>query len=402
MNILILCTYPIKNPLHGGQIRVHNLVKAYKEAGHKVQVAGVLGSEHYPKEKGFVEFPGHDVLSGVIENLTFMEDYATSKLFSSNDRWFKKLSDKIDTVPDVIHVEQPWFYPFVKRYIRENNVHAKVIYGSQNIEYALKSKIVGTTLGRKRGEQAGTLIHDLELYVIDKADAVICVSKGDFEWISKQDKKLILLADNGVNDWKVTTEGIAQAKELSQEKKFAIYCASGYPPNITGFYEIFGNGFGSLTPEQALVVAGSAGSAIMADERFSQSANLKERMITTGIIEQTLLHGLLELSHCNVLPLTQGGGTNLKTAEALLSGKYIIATSIAMRGFEDFIGDDGIFIENDPSAFKKKLRHVMALNPFVLSEKDRVKRQRVLWKNCLKDLPAFAENIVTPQVENVV
>jgi hypothetical protein len=32
------------------------------------------------------------------------------------------------------------------------------------------------------------------------------------------------------------------------------------------------------------------------------------------------LEGLLDGAQCIVLPLTQGGGTNLKTAEALWSG----------------------------------------------------------------------------------
>jgi glycosyltransferase involved in cell wall biosynthesis len=91
--------------------------------------------------------------------------------------------------------------------------------------------------------------------------------------------------------------------------------------------------------------------------------------------------------------LTQGGGTNLKTAEALWSGKYVIATTVAMRGFEDFIGQNGVFVANDSSDFKRTLRQVMSLEPLQLSTTDREKRKRVLWDECLSALPSFAEKI---------
>ena len=41
---------------------------------------------------------------------------------------------------------------------------------------------------------------------------------------------------------------------------------------MTGFFEMFGGGFGSLAPDQSLVIAGAAGYVIASDVRLHQSA----------------------------------------------------------------------------------------------------------------------------------
>jgi hypothetical protein len=92
-------------------------------------------------------------------------------------------------------------------------------------------------------------------------------------------------------------------------------------------------------------------------------------------------------------PLTQGGGTNLKTAEALWSGKHIVATSIAMRGFENFIGQSGVHIADEPVVFKSKLREVMEMEPLILAEHEVDARRKVLWDFCLAPLLTLMDKI---------
>jgi glycosyltransferase involved in cell wall biosynthesis len=393
MKILVLCTYPIQNPAHGGQFRVRNMVDTYRRAGHEVQVVGVLGSDQYPPEDGFVEFPGQQVLSSVYSDPSLMEDYAISKLFADSQGWFERLAAKIKITPDVIEIVQPWLFGFCKRYMAQAGIRPAIVYSSQNIEFYLKEQIVRSYCGENFALIAADSIRSAELEVISGADAIVCVSQSDVEWTRQVSDKPILLAPNGVKPWKTSADGMEAAKAIVGERRFALYCASGHPPNVTGFFEILGGGFGSLTPDQSLVIAGGAGYAIAGDARVHQSAKLAERILVAGIISQPCLEGLLEMAHCIVLPLTQGGGTNLKTAEALWSGKYVIGTTVAMRGFEDFIGQNGVFVANDSSDFKRTLRQVMSLEPLQLSTTDREKRKRVLWDECLIALPSFAEKI---------
>lgn len=394
MKILILCTYPISEPTHGGQLRVRNIVDTYRAHGHQVKVIGVLGSDGYKSEPGFLPFPGYEKLSSVFPNPFLMEDYAIGELFSTDDYYYSKLKNEIDLTTDVVHIEQPWLFRFIKKVIlNEVSWQPKLVYGSQNIEYQLKKDILSSYVTKQEAFNASELILKLELEAISGADGVIFVSEADGEFIKKTGAVNLLHAKNGVSDWVSSEAQNILARKISKSMKFALYCASGHPPNVTGFFDIFGGGFGSLTPDQRLIIAGGAGNAIAGDQRVHESAKLAERVTIAGIVTKEILCGLIDTAHCVILPLTQGGGTNLKTAEALWSGKYVLATTVAMRGFENFISSPGVFVEDEPSKFKRKLREIMSMPPLVLGSDEVERRATVLWNNCLNALPSFIEQI---------
>jgi len=322
-----------------------------------------------------------------------MEDYCIGELFYKNDIFYNKLKRKIDLNADIVQFEHPWLYRFIKRVMEEESWHPKLIYSSHNIEYKLKNDILKNYRTDNEAEIDSKLIYDLEIEAINNADGIICVSESDLNYINSHNHKNTILARNGVSDWIKNENQNNLAKIISKESKFALYCASGHPPNIAGFFNMFGGGFGSLTPDQNLIIAGGAGNAIAGNQKVHESAKLAEKIITAGIVPQETLWGLLNMAHCIVLPLTQGGGTNLKTAEALWSGKYILATSIAMRGFESFISEPGVFIEDDPANFKRTLRDIMGKTSLTLTEDNIKKRSSVLWKECLSGLPLFIEKL---------
>ncbi|MBL4796437.1 MAG: glycosyltransferase [Oleispira sp.] len=386
MNILLLCTYPVSEPAHGGQHRVKNIVDTYRAAGHLVDVVGVLGSDQYKREKGFMAFPCADSLSTYLPSSFLMEDYAISQLFSLDEKKYRELANLVQSVPSTIHVEQPWLFQFAMRYKNEFAPSARIIYGSQNIEWELKYQILSSYVSDELATSKADLVKDIELNAIRNADAVICVSENDLLWTKKYSKSSVILAPNGVKPWE-SLPGNIEAKKITQLKRYVLYCASGHPPNIKGFFDLFSDGFGSLKPDERLVIAGGAGLAIAGDERVHQSPSLAARIDAAGFVSQECLSGLLDDAQCIVLPITQGGGTNLKTAEALWAGKYIVATTTAMRGFESFMESPGVFVENEPAKFKRALRLAMGLNPLILSEEERSKRRSVLWESCLKLLP---------------
>ncbi len=394
MNILTLCTYPIKNPKHGGQLRVRNIVDTYCAEGHGVEVVGVLGSENYESEEGFLPFPGGAELSSFIPNPFLMEDYAIGQLCATDDTFFRRLSGLIKVSPDIIHVEHPWLFAFALRCRDKYFPSAKLVYSSHNVEWMLKKEILKSYQGENFAQAGSALIEAVELNAVRGADAIVCVSEGDVNWTRAQTTAPIVLAPNGVKPWQLSEVGCKEAEAITTGFSYALYCASAHPPNMTGFFNMFGGGFGSLKPDQKLVVAGGAGFAIAGDVRVHRSPKLAEKVIVAGLVSQPCLEGLLEGAHCVVLPLTQGGGTNLKTAEALWSGKHVIATTVAMRGFERFIGAHGVFLADDPITFKRTLRHAMGLPPLLLSPEDVEARRSVLWESCLKQLPGLLASLV--------
>ena len=386
MNILILCTYPIAKPKHGGQLRVRNVADAYKAAGHQVQVVGVLGSSSYEKERGFLPHPSEEQLTRVIANTFLMEDYALGQLFQQDEQCRRHLTSLIEIQPDLIQIEHPWLFGFAMQYAAKLKIRPKLIYSSHNTEWRLKRDIVSSYQGPALAEQCSDLIQQVELRAVTEADVILCVSESDANWVASHTNRPVILAPNGVKAWQSTTAGLQEAWAISKGYRYALFCASAHPPNMTGFFEIFGDGFGSLKPDEKLVVAGGASHAIASDPRVYRSAKLAERTTIAGIVSQGCLEGLLDQASCIVLPITQGGGTNLKTAEALWSGKHIVATTVAMRGFERFMQAPGVHIADDPAAFKQALRTAMSAKPITLSQEDLLARQSVLWQNCLSPL----------------
>jgi hypothetical protein len=393
MNILLLSTYPISNPRHGGQLRVRNIVDAYRAAGHDVEVVGVLGSEHYETEEGFLPFPGINALTTALPNPFLMEDYAIGNLFANKAQYYKSLASVIYKKNDVVHVEQPWLFAFAKHYIMKYVPTAKLIYGSQNTEWRLKHEIVSNYFDADTAQKYAELIKTVELTAINGADEIVCVSESDAEWVRTVTSKPVILAPNGVKDWQTTEAGRREAAAITENYRYALYCASAHPPNMAGFFGMFGGGFGSLKPDEKLVVAGGAGWAIAGDARVHQSSKLAEKVLVAGVVSQPCLEGLLDGAHCIVLPLTQGGGTNLKTAEALWAGKHIVTTSTAMRGFERFIGTSGVHLADDSGTFKRAIRGAMCAEPVKLTKEEIEERRSVLWENCLKPLVKIMNNL---------
>lgn len=386
MNILILCTYPINSPRHGGQLRVRNIVDSYRLAGHRVDVVGVLGSHEYENENGFLPFPGEVAISNYIKNPYLMEDYAIGRLFSEEDNHYDLLAKKIINKPEVIQIEHPWLFSFAKKYINEKKIHPLFIYSSHNIEWKLKKDIISSAMGDEVGLEYSEKIRVVEEEAISASQLISSVSENDSDWIKTITDKKVVVAPNGVSAWSLTEKGAREALTISENYRYALYCASAHPPNITGFFDIFSGGFGSLRPDEKLIIAGGAGWNIASDIRIHQSAILAEKTKVAGVVSLSCLHGLLSGAHCIVLPITQGGGTNLKTAEALWSGKHVLATSVAMRGFERFIDTPGVYIADSPIKFKQDLRRIMNMPPLRLSKVDQEERSTVLWETCLKSL----------------
>jgi len=383
MKILILSTYPIDNPIHGGQLRVKNIIAKYRASGHQVELCGVIGSEHYPQSKSFIPYPGSVKLSSILQNTFLMEDYCIGKLVERDQILFKALDAKIKIEPDIIQFEHPWLCGFAKRINEWKKWKAKLIYSSHNIEHRLKSSIVGNYMAKSYAEYCDALIYENEVDSIDSADGIICVSDADYDWVCSRTDKPVIMSPNGVAEWDKESCG---NKPVT---KFALFCASAHPPNVKGFYDMLGFGFGSLNPDQKLIVAGDCGPAILNDERMKKNPMIERVLHAVGQVSYAQLIEFLNSAHVIILPITQGEGTNLKTAEALFSGKYVLATSKAMRGFERYSSSSGVYIADNASEFKRLLRFIMQLEPLSLTKYELKYRESVLWKNTLSNLDSF-------------
>ena len=387
MHITLLSTYPAVIPRHGGQHRVANMINALKAAGHQVDSVGVLGSDSYEACDGFLPFPGYDVLRRYIENPFLMEDWAIGQWAASDAAAYRSLSQFIDKRTDALFCEHPWLFPFARKFRPGGKKSTiKLVYESHNIESELKRQIIDAYYGPSYAAECAERILAAELEAISMADLISAVSESDAEWMRPHTEVSIVVAPNGVSPYRASILDVMAANPIAGHRKFALYVASGHPPNVFGFYDIFGAGVGSFGPDDRLVVAGAAGQSIRKDDRFSSVAGLSRCFVDAGMIPELQLRGLLQTAHCIVLPMTSGGGTNLKTAEALWSGRPVIATEIAMRGFEKYRSASGVYVCNEKSGFLAALQKCMSAPRSEIDKAERESRRPLLWSETLKPM----------------
>lgn len=387
MKILTLSLYPIEIPTHGGQLRIESIVRLLRGAGHEVRTAGVQGHPTYASSRHFLKFPGNEVLKAYIKDPSLMEDWAIGQLVVHDDVYFNALAERISWKPDLIFVEQPWLFQFARRYNATSlGGRAKIIYSSQNVENVLKHSISKVWFGEAVTKDVQNKILACEIYATKNADLVFCVSDNDVAWHSKYSKQHAILAANGVTDSVASFEDIRAANALTESRKFALFCASGHPPNVTGFFDIFGAGAGCFPPGSSLIVAGGAGGSIPQSPKFGRAGGIPAVYRNLGVVKEDVLRGLLATAHVIILPITQGGGTNLKTAEAIWSGRHVVATRAALRGFEPYADSPGLTVADDAPAFLAALREKLLRPPLDLTVEERNARRGVLWERTLADL----------------
>jgi glycosyltransferase involved in cell wall biosynthesis len=86
----------------------------------------------------------------------------------------------------------------------------------------------------------------------------------------------------------------------------------------------------------------------------------RARLVPCGFQDVEQLDALLEYANAVLLPITIGEGSNLKTAEALVSTLPIVATTKAFRGFEHFGNSPGVYIADTADEFQAVTRSLMS------------------------------------------
>lgn len=200
--VLLLSTYPIASPRHGGQVRVANIAKTFGENGWSVTHLAVYEPEGYPPSSlgaNDVSFPaGSPFRKYKGTYVPLINDLLSGEFAASEQGGFADILKKLPPVIDVIHVEQPWLWPLVLK-IRQMPQHANacLIYGSQNIEAPLKQEILDS-YAIKGAEPVIADIEALERKAALEADIAVAVTQADYDILQAWGAKKPLLASNGI------------------------------------------------------------------------------------------------------------------------------------------------------------------------------------------------------------
>lgn len=353
MRLLTLSTYPASRPLHGGQRRVDAIRRAAVGAGFAYLNLPVFFSESYPEadiRERLTALP--DRLRGRLVAQGLREDLHLHRVVTDDLPAMAELARQVGAFrPDAVQLEHPWVFPLLER-LRQRLPDlnsARLIYSAHNIEADLMPP-------RHRAETMA-----LEKLVTAQADMVIAVSEADAlrlrGWTDAHRFVPVVVAPNGC--WPAgpaVGDGVRVVPE-----PYVLVAGSAHPPNAQGFWDSFGTVPGCIPPNGRLVVAGGVCALLRADPRFERFRRLNDAVVRyMGVVGDDTLANLLHHARAICLPITGGGGTNLKTAEALVSLKPIVARPAAFRGFEDARVLPGVQIEPGAPGFRHAVRRMFS------------------------------------------
>lgn len=397
--LLLLSTYPYQKPQHGGQIRLAHIAKAYQAAGWTVESIAVYEPRAYGSDsvgRQDLPFPldsPYRLLGGQAVPAT--DDLLSGRYAAAEDGGWGPILGRLPPTIDAIHVEQPWMWPLAQKIVALPPYRqARLIYGSQNIEYPLKKDIFAS-LGVRDDWGLVQAIEELERQAVQEADLSLAVTQADYDVLERLGARNTLLAPNGIASWKAQDKTLERWRARLPAAPWILYIASSHPPNYTGFIDCIGDSLACIPPNSRLVVAGGVSEHIyhcFAPTRWS-TLNLS-RLELLFVLSDEDLAAVKTLAHAFLLPIQHGGGSNIKTAEALYSGKYVIGSEAAFRGFQPFIDLPEVTVARSPSQFQQAMRSVLqrpALSPAPVAAGDL--RYGLQWDQCLAPVPEAATKI---------
>ena len=366
--ILYVTPYSKNGPVHGGKIRAHQIAKILGGIDSNLEVIE-LGDHDYRFRPSKFDLSG--IPRALIGDLEMFE-----RDHSLSEKNYRNLK--------LIVFEQPWSWSEVKD-LKKKYPKSKIVYSSQNIEFQLKEKILTKYLGNQ-ADSIVAGIRKIEIEIANTVDRVVVVSELDAEWYSQFTRLDPVLARNGAvkrNPSSTIGTGLNQSK--------ALVVGSAHPPNIEGCLKFLSDPDLWMPPDSQIVVAGSLATALI--DHWGQIRNRWGQPCVEFIPEVSDLELTQLLYDCNVilLPITYGGGTNLKTAEALVAGRPIVASHQAFRGFESFTADSGVKIAQ--SSLEFKIFTCARLIGSKIPNKER-EISNLLWNSTLQSLASCALELI--------
>lgn len=385
MNILQLTNYPTANPQHGGQLRASHIARELRKAGHKVKSLAVyVDVDYQPDSEDDIAFSSRS--SFWRSDIPVLLDYLTG-LFAAEDKEafaaIKQVADLHE--PNVIICEHPWLAAAAAK-VAAARPGIRIVYSSHNVEFRLKRAVLlKTDISRQECDRLVAAIKKVELEAAAHADLVIACTQEDADFYRANAPGVnVAIAGNGVEPFSCRPDRVESWRKFIGAP-FPVFVSSAHFPNAAGFWDMMAPGLTFLRPEEKVLIVGGVSDLIMQLKGFEEYSTINStRMEVMGRMEKTELQAIVSAAHVILLPIVEGEGSNLKTAEALEAGCSIVATTKALRGFGEAINLPHVHIADDPVSFRRKVRQVLDAPRFTGGTPEEI-QSRFHWTHLLKD-----------------
>jgi hypothetical protein len=398
MKILQMTTYNVDEMDHGGKLRCHHLRRVLRQHfnvqtlsfgwGNCVDVSTmsvILDQEQW--EAFGIDGP--------------LSDWGICTYLEKDNGCYQKLCILMQKYePDVILLEQPFLWPLLKRFIQDSAFHSniKVIYSSHNIEIGMKKKIYEDLYAPEVADRYSEYVDRMEKAAVYSCSAAIAVSSADAAYVKALvPSKPVRVFLNGHSQPSPTPEDHKWQARFADQASNWVYVASWHPPNINGLRDLVMAlaAHSDSMNGNVLWILGGVGHGL---EATTPGFKLKDYPwlrilgpVSTDDIESAIL-----ASTGLVLPIWEGGGSNLKTAQALLSNKCVIGSEFSFRGFEQCTNEPGVFLAQRAEDLAKLLISVTPQSLYTRG--DNV--QALTWERILEPLPGFIYETMLPDDVN--
>ena len=353
MNILQVSYYPTKSVITGGQRRIEKLNQLLAHLGHNVTKIAICPRR---KDVSDNDFPLNRELDDWVFRVPYDFEMRIARAIDSDIFFCSELSGALRKwKPNLIWLEHPFLWPLIQMIFPK----VPVIYSSHNVEWLMKKEALKTSgifdprcieLARRNEEGLSRI-----------AAFILCCSENDYKYFKSLNRYCMVLPNGAdlpvVNDEQAALAEISAASEDALAAPSFLFISSYHEPNWFGLVDLVISPLAARPTSQPIKIVLIGGVCDLFSRWSEKNAlNSSVRIVALRAASEDAKN--LALLNCSsiLLPITQGGGTNLKTAEALLSGTQIIGTSTAFRGFENFLASQQVKIADTPEPFHSLVR----------------------------------------------
>jgi hypothetical protein len=360
MRILQLSTHSTLIPRHGGKLRSHHVARVLEQEGFDVRRIAFCF-----RNADDLDDPREPIID--IRRMLFwgspkfkaygpcrfrLAEYIATVAALKTPYLLAEFDERVRAAaPDVVLLEHPWTWPLLARLEEVRSGAVRVVYNSQNVEIALKRRILAEE-GISAPPEVLEGVEALERGLVTNAAGVSACTRMDADVYANWGTRRVVVAPNGGVQRERRHLLDILPRPLAVDHSYVLAVGSSHPPNISGFMNLVVPSLPLLRPHQRVVLAGLMGPGIIeALEAQGLGRIANARLIVLGMVDEFCLDCAIANTTALLLPIQYGGGSNVKTAEALLSRRPVIAAGAAMRGFDAFREVPGVTIADESVDF---------------------------------------------------
>jgi glycosyltransferase involved in cell wall biosynthesis len=370
--IVVLATFAIDHPRHGGQLRCRNLYGALTDLGEHgtdVEVIALVDHGHVHQRTHLApgldqvvvpRSPEHAAVAARLtqEAGTPVTDLVAGSHIAASPAYLAELRQALAGA-DAVILAEPYLLPALDAV----GVEVPVVYDAYNVESDLKATVYpDTEVGRALLAEAA----DVERRAVLQAAHVTTCSAADADVLAERygrPRADLTVIPNGT----VIPEHIATGAERARlsarwrerywrigatgkmPAHLAVFFGSWHPPNIEAAELLIG--VAEALPDLSILSVGHHGHAF-------EGRRVPDNIAFPGIVNDGARLRLLAAADVALNPMRSGSGTNLKLVEYLAMGIPIVSTPFGARGLEVVDGEHLVLAE--PDRFAEVLSGVLA------------------------------------------